>query len=69
MEESIPPRSLTLLQGNRDQEGADSALQPTTKWGCKEEEHVHHRDTKAMIHDLDLSMCLWEETCCTTIYI
>jgi hypothetical protein len=24
----------------------DSALQPTTKWGCREEELVHHRDNQ-----------------------
>jgi hypothetical protein len=30
------------VQGSRDQEGADSALQPSREWGCREEEQVHH---------------------------
>jgi hypothetical protein len=34
----------TFCREARDQEGADSALQPTTKWGCRKEEQVHHRD-------------------------
>jgi hypothetical protein len=32
-----------FLQGGRNQEGVDSSIQPTTEWGCREEESIHHR--------------------------
>jgi hypothetical protein len=69
MEGSIQPRSLTLLQGGRNQESVDSALQPSTKWGCREEEQAIIKTIKSLIHDLDFPMCLWVEACLTMVYI
>jgi hypothetical protein len=43
MGESTPPMTSRILQGGRDQEGVDSLIQPSTKWGCREKELVHHR--------------------------
>jgi hypothetical protein len=47
----------------------DSLIQPSTKWGCREKIRSIIGSSRAMIHDQEFPMFLWEEACNTMIYV
>jgi hypothetical protein len=57
------------LQGCKDQEGVDNALQLATKWVVERRKWSMIEIAEVMILDTDLPSCLWAKACNTTMYI